>query len=178
MRATPWERTFDRISELEIPICRLCHRCSAAPLRRYFSVVSKLGDGHYWYLILASLFLTRGLAASAAVVHVILAGLVCHGVYRGLKSRTARERPYAFAEGFDLAVPPLDRYSFPSGHTMHSVFFTLVVGSYAPALLWLLVPFTVSVAASRVFLGLHYPTDVAAGGLLGALIAHGSFLFF
>ena len=70
-------------------------------------------------------------------------------------------------------VPPLDEFSFPSGHTLHAISFTMVALAYYPALVVLLVPFTVLVALSRVVLGLHYPSDVLAacliGGALGSL---------
>jgi undecaprenyl-diphosphatase len=72
---------------------------------------------------------------------------------------------------------PLDQFSFPSGHTLHAVAFTLVACSYYPTLAVLLVPFTLLVAASRLVLGLHYPSDVLAGAVLGALIVLASFSF-
>jgi len=70
---------------------------------------------------------------------------------------------------------PLDAFSFPSGHTLHAVAFTLVALSYFPALAPVLVPFALLTAASRVVLGLHYPSDVLAGAALGAGIAGASF---
>jgi len=66
---------------------------------------------------------------------------------------------------------PLDRYSFPSGHTLHAVAFTVVATAHVPALAPILWPFAALVAASRVVLGLHYPTDVLAGALIGAALA-------
>jgi undecaprenyl-diphosphatase len=65
----------------------------------------------------------------------------------------------------------LDRYSFPSGHTLHAVSFTILAVHSFPELAWLLVPFAALIAASRVVLGLHYPSDVAAGALIGAALA-------
>jgi membrane-associated phospholipid phosphatase len=59
-------------------------------------------------------------------------------------------------------VAPLDEFSFPSGHTLHAVSFTIVALAYYPWLAPLLVPFTAGVALSRVVLGLHYPSDVLA----------------
>jgi undecaprenyl-diphosphatase len=71
---------------------------------------------------------------------------------------------------------PLDEFSFPSGHTLHAVAFALVGLAYFPSLAPVVVPFTVLVALSRVVLGLHYPSDVLAGIVIGALIAGASLL--
>lgn len=179
MPAALLESTFNRISEIELPVCRFCHRWSTLRVQRFFGFISRVGDGHYWYVVLGLLLFFQGSAALPIFGHIAAAGAVCHLLYKFLKRGTARQRPFAFAaEGFDLSVSPLDKYSFPSGHTMHAVFFTMVVGAYVPALLVILVPFTCLVAASRIVLGLHYPTDVAAGAILGALLAYFSTLIF
>ena len=68
-------------------------------------------------------------------------------------------------------MAPLDEFSFPSGHTLHAVAFTLVALTYYPLLAWLLIPFSASVAASRVVLGLHYPSDVLAATVIGSALA-------
>ena len=69
------------------------------------------------------------------------------------------------------SAKPLDQFSFPSGHTLHAVGFSVVAVAYFPVLIWLVLPFTLLVAASRVILGLHYPSDVLAGALVGLSIA-------
>src|SRR5690606_41701738 len=78
----------------------------------------------------------------------------------------------------DLGTPPLDRYSFPSGHTLHAACFQAMLFVAVPAAAWYVLPFTLSVAASRVVLGLHYPSDVAAGAVIGATMGWISVLMF
>ena len=56
------------------------------------------------------------------------------GLYKLLKHRLVRERPYISMAGIRVAIPPLDRYSFPSGHTMHAVCFTMLATSHFPEL--------------------------------------------
>ena len=70
-----------------------------------------------------------------------------------------------------VAGAPLDRYSFPSGHTLHAVSFAWQVSAHFPELGWVLIPLAALIAGSRVVLGLHYPTDVLVGGLIGASLA-------
>ena len=100
-----------------------------------------------------------------------LTGVVGVALYKGLKQVVVRERPFITHLGISLGAAPLDRYSFPSGHTLHAVSFSWQAIAAFPELAWLLVPLTALIAASRVVLGLHYPTDVLAGAVLGGLLA-------
>lgn len=136
-----------------------------------FAAVSRLGDGMFWYGLMLALpfwYGSAGVTVALQMAGVGLAGLV---IYRMLKERLVRERPCNLHPHIRAGARALDRYSFPSGHTLHAVSFTLVATSTFPELGWLLAPFAVLVAMSRVVLGLHYPSDVAAGALLGALLA-------
>jgi undecaprenyl-diphosphatase len=142
-----------------------------APVRTAFRIVSRLGDGVFWYSLMLALLATGGTAASGPVVRMAGTGLVCTLIYKWLKSKTSRPRPFAVENAVRAGADPLDPFSFPSGHTLHAVAFSIVAIAFYPALAWLLVPFTLLVAASRVVLGLHYPSDVLAGAALGALIA-------
>lgn len=162
---TQWCVRLNRISRVRGP-------------RRLFGIVSRLGDGMFWYALMAALLATQGVAALGAVVHMTLAGLCGLALYKWLKRKTLRPRPSDVHGAIEREVAPLDEFSFPSGHTLHAVTFTAVALAYYPWLAPLLVPFTVLVAASRVILGLHYPTDVLAGALIGYLLAASSLLLF
>lgn len=91
--------------------------------------------------------------------------------YKWLKKRTSRPRPYQIYSAISAAAPALDRFSFPSGHALHAVAFSLVAVAGFPQLAPLVYPFAFLVAVSRPVLGLHYPSDVIAGALLGAAAA-------
>ena len=95
-------------------------------------------------------------------------------LYKALKRCTRRPRPFARDGRIRAWVAPLDEFSFPSGHTLHAVAFTLVALAWFPALWWLLIPFSASVAVSRVVLGLHYPSDVVAATAIGIALAGAS----
>jgi len=107
---------------------------------------------------------------------MLLAGLVGTFLYKWLKGKTLRPRPYEVHQDVWLTGKPLDKFSFPSGHTLHAVVFSLVALSYYPELTIVVVPFTIMVGLSRVVLGLHYPSDVLAGALIGYIIMGLSFL--
>jgi len=92
-------------------------------------------------------------------------------LYKMLKRVLVRERPFITHSAIDLAAAPLDRYSFPSGHTLHAVSFAWQLTAHFPDLGWFVVPLAMLIGASRVVLGLHYPTDVIAGAAVGALLA-------
>ncbi len=139
--------------------------------RGYFSTVSRLGDGVFWYALMAAMVLLDGLHGLHASMHLAATGVVALTLYKLLKRWTRRPRPFASDLRIRAWVAPLDEFSFPSGHTLHAVAFTLVALAHYSMLAWLLIPFTASVAVSRVVLGLHYPSDVLAAIGIGTGLA-------
>lgn len=156
---------------------RMCVAANRWGARRavgvFFGAISRLGDGVFWYALMGALVLFDGQRGALAAAHMAITGLTALTLYRLLKRWTRRPRPFRSCPGVIAHVPPLDEFSFPSGHTLQAVGFTVVALAWYPLLAPLLLSFTALVAASRVILGLHYPSDVLAaiaiGGTLGAL---------
>lgn len=140
-------------------------------MRAYFAAISRLGDGVFWYALMGALILFDGYGGLKASAHLAATGVIALTLYKLLKHWTKRPRPYASDVRIRAWVAPLDEFSFPSGHTLHAVAFTLVALAHYPMLAWLLIPFTASVAVSRVVLGLHYPSDVLAATGIGTALA-------
>ena len=161
-----------RLTRREAVFCLAANRWGRREsVRRIFAAISRLGDGGFWYVLMGAIVLLRGVEGVWASAHMAATGAVALLVYRWLKHRTHRPRPFARDRRIHALVSPLDEFSFPSGHTLHAVSFTLVALGHYPLLAWLLIPFTVAVAASRVVLGLHYPSDVLAATGIGIAIA-------
>jgi undecaprenyl-diphosphatase len=159
---------------------QLCERLNVDLRRRALlgamRVISWLGNGILWYALMLGLLLADTREAAMPVLHMAFVGAVCTCCYKMVKRTTVRSRPYEVNPLVSAGAAVLDRFSFPSGHTLHAVAFTVVSCGHYPKLWVILVPFTLVTAVSRVALGLHYPSDVIAGGALGALIAGASFV--
>jgi undecaprenyl-diphosphatase len=161
-----------RIEDADLALCLHCNRLSHYGFwRALFRGVSRLGNGVFWYTLMTALLLAQGAVALPVVARMLLAAGLGLMVYKWLKAKTSRPRPYQVYQVISAAAPVLDRFSFPSGHTLHAVSFSLVACQTYPELAFLAWPFTCLVALSRPVLGLHYPSDVLAGAALGALIA-------
>lgn len=137
-------------------------------------MVSKLGDGWVWYGLMALLAGLGGDRGRRAAAQMLVTSWIAWLLYKLLKRFTRRPRPFHADAGVIAHMPPLDEYSFPSGHTMHAVGFSIIAIAWFPQLALPLVAFSLLVALSRVVLGLHYPSDVLAGAMLGAGLGAGS----
>ncbi|HEX6707283.1 MAG TPA: phosphatase PAP2 family protein [Albitalea sp.] len=166
------EKTRRPWAERERSVALWMHRGAAHPwVVNALLAVSRAGDGLLWYALIASLPWWGGPAGGKCALYMVALGLVNLVFYKALKQRIARPRPYVSCPGIRACGRSLDEFSFPSGHTMHAMAFSLVLVHYHPALAWPLWAFTLLVALSRVVLGLHYPSDVAIGAAIGWLTA-------
>jgi len=172
MKATGFNTLMARIGAAEYRLCRRLNRGAARALpRRIFQIASRLGNGVIWYVLILALPLLYGAAALKPAIAMALTGALGVAIYTGLKRLFVRERPFITHAAIDQAAAPLDRYSFPSGHTLHAVSFAWQASAHFPELAWVLVPLAALIAGSRVVLGLHYPSDVLAGAVIGAALA-------
>ena len=166
-----WPRATEAFRRADIGELALCRAaidwCDRSNLTGFFRVISRLGDGLLWYTLIIAVAIFDPMVG----LHMALTGGVCTTIYKSLKHLLVRDRPFITHSSIHSLAPVLDRYSFPSGHTLHAVCFNIVLAASYPALALTILPFTLLVALSRVFLGLHYPTDVLAGALIGVLLA-------
>lgn len=141
------------------------------PMRWLFGTASRLGNWAGWFVILLLMLVLRGSAAVLPIAWMLLTAVIGIGLYWSIKRLAARPRPSVSCDSLRLSEPPLDQFSFPSGHTLHAVNFTVQILYFAPKLGWIAVPFALLIIASRLVLGLHYLSDVIVGAVLGILLA-------
>jgi undecaprenyl-diphosphatase len=128
--------------------------------------ITHLGDGRLWVSlsILLTILSSNGLVLFGRLA---LGYSIELGVYKLIKGGVSRRRPFMelpFITG--LVVPP-DEFSFPSGHTAAALVMTTIVGTAFPVLFVPLLFLSLLIGISRIYLGLHYPSDALAGAVLG-----------
>ena len=151
-------------------------RSASGNLVRLAKVVSFSGDG-YLYLAAPVFLLVFDFSKISEFIQIAIGAFAAERLIYGLiKNGLKRRRPANIVSDYRSIIEAGDEFSFPSGHTSAAfLMVTLLVLFYGPIFavfyLW-----AGSVALSRLVLGVHFPTDVLVGSLLGSSIAHLSFV--
>jgi undecaprenyl-diphosphatase len=165
------------LKELDEGLLAVIQGERSATFDRIMVVITRAGDFHtqLWAAVLLCVLLltARQWRAALFAICTLLGTAVANGA---LKASFARVRP-------EVLMEPLSSYSFPSGHSSAAFAFFLTLGVLAGRgqpprlrLAWLVLaslPAT-AIALSRVYLGVHWTTDVTAGALLAASICAAS----
>lgn len=161
---------LDRI-ELEWVRCAVAG-AETLGLRPLAAFATRLGNG--WLYLFAALLLIP--ARTDAALRTALVSIVSMAsaflIYPALKHMVRRCRPYEKCTALRSTVRALDRYSFPSGHAMTAAACGVpFLFTYSLAAALVVVPIWTLISWSRLALGHHYLSDVAAGTVLGVMVA-------
>ena len=133
--------------------------------------ISRSGDGFLYPLVAAALFAVDPHLGRAFFLCAFGGFLIERPLYFVLKNVLKRGRPEQALPDFRSFIVPSDRFSFPSGHTSAAFLMASLLGYYFPALAAPLFAWAAAVGLSRIFLGVHFPTDVLVGSTMGSVIA-------
>jgi undecaprenyl-diphosphatase len=134
---------------------------------RLMVLASRAGDGYLYPVIGIGLLAFDPSTAARLIPAMLLAFAVELPVQKVLKHSTKRARPFTRIQGMrNLIKPPAD-FSFPSGHTTAAFLAAVQVGHFYPALLFPCLFVAGIIGVSRIYNGVHYPSDVIAGVILG-----------
>lgn len=103
---------------------------------------------------------------------ILVTLIISQSIVYSLKMILSRERPYKIIEHLNTFGIEMKNYSFPSGHTSASFSIATIVSlNYSELAVYIFILAAV-VSISRIYLGVHYPTDVLAGIILGVLTSY------
>lgn len=162
-----------RIVEIDISILAfIADNLKAPALDVIMRVITYFGEGGIFWIVVSLICMafpkTRkmGFTMALAMVFGIIIG---NGI---IKNVVARPRPYTLEQFADLrGVAPLSDWSFPSGHTLASFEAAVSIFCYRKGIGVAAIALAVCVAISRLYLMVHFPSDVIVGALLGILFA-------
>ncbi len=150
------------------------HSLSTGFLDKFFSTITDVNKWYIAYIILAGIaFFKGGMRGKILVLGLILLIVVTDQTgFRILKELFERARP---CRALSDAITPIGcagGYSFPSNHALNNFAAATFISRLFPNYKWVVFTVASLIALSRVYLGVHYPSDILAGALIGTAFGY------
>lgn len=162
---------FKSLTKYDTDLFYLLHRPTIKRDCRAIIWLSKTGDGYLYFVIGILLWAFEQEHGELFLGTALMAYALELPVYVVLKKMFRRPRPCDLLAGMTAHVTPSDKFSLPSGHTAAAWLMASIVAHFYPSFALLAYSWAALIGLSRILLGVHYPTDVIAGMLLGVTIA-------
>jgi len=143
-------------------------------VRLWMMAATRAGDGWLWYTIGNLILLFGGAERWRAIAAAVLAEGSGITLFLRIKKLTNRPRPCTYEPHCWAVLLPPDQFSFPSGHTITAFSLAVSLSLFYPSIAPGLIFCAISIAASRVVLGMHFLSDVLAGATIGTALAFGA----
>lgn len=150
------------------------HSLSTGFLDKFFSTITDVNKWYIAYIILAGIaFIKGGIRGKILVIGLILLIIITDQTgFRILKELFERVRP---CNAISDAITPLGcagGYSFPSNHALNNFAAATFISRLFPNYKWVVFIVAALIALSRVYLGVHYPSDILGGALIGVAFGY------
>lgn len=164
---------IDFINNIDADILLFIQNYIRTPfLNTVMKVITSLGNAGILWIVLAVLFLCmKKYRKTGAMMGLALVfGLVITNML--LKNAVARIRPYEVIEGLNCIIKHPSDWSFPSGHSTSSIAASVVMLKTMPKKIGIpALILGIIISLSRLYVGVHYPSDVVCGILIGLVCA-------
>jgi undecaprenyl-diphosphatase len=170
---------IEYISHRDINILRIINnswKCKFLDI--IMPAMTYLGSFPFMFIFCTGAFLLSSTYLHVMAIKAMISISISTGIGKLLKISVTRLRPFISIPNLNIKKIGIDEYSFPSGHTTGAFSLAVIIALYSPIFGFISIPLAFCVGISRVYIGVHYPTDVIMGIIIGTTCSILTYKFF
>lgn len=170
---------FEYISHRDITLLRIINNSwNCKFLDIIMPSMTYLGSFPFMFIFCTVAFLLSSAMIHAMAIKAMISVTISTGIGKILKVSVTRLRPFIKIPNLNIKKIDIDQYSFPSGHTTAAFSLAIIIALYFPMFGFITIPLAFCVGISRMYIGVHYPTDVIMGIFIGTTCSFLTYKFF
>lgn len=160
---------FEYICHRDINILRIINNSwKCRFLDAIMPAMTYLGSFSFMFIFCTVAFLLSSTLLHVMAIKAMISITISTGIGKLLKISVTRLRPFIDIPNLNIKKIGIDKYSFPSGHTTGAFSLAVIIALYFPIFGLITIPLACGVGFSRIYIGVHYPTDVIVGMFIGS----------